>query len=277
MSTNTSKQHGFTIVELLVVIVVIGILAAITIVSYTGITSKATVAVLQSDLTSASNQLRIYQANYGSFPLVLDAGMCPSKPVVDNKTCLKASNGNTFSSYSSTGSTFTLVETSVDGVTKYQITDNTSPAKFALDPNLIAGIASTVLAGKYVRSADTGAPVQYKIANTAVESPQGVIGSDPDFSDSMVLVSPQANSGVDFSAYPAQNACKSVGARLPNMQELLAIYAGRVTYGNNFQYTNGYWSATEYTSAIAHLVGFDDGGVYVTNKTVNYCVRCIVD
>ena len=37
----TKKDRGFTIVELLVVIVVIGILAAITIVSYTGITARA--------------------------------------------------------------------------------------------------------------------------------------------------------------------------------------------------------------------------------------------
>ncbi|MEI7917815.1 MAG: prepilin-type N-terminal cleavage/methylation domain-containing protein [Candidatus Saccharibacteria bacterium] len=38
------KDHGFTIVELLVVVVVIGILAAITIVSYTGITARANAA-----------------------------------------------------------------------------------------------------------------------------------------------------------------------------------------------------------------------------------------
>lgn len=38
---NRQKNRGFTIVELLVVIVVIAILAAITIVSYTGITARA--------------------------------------------------------------------------------------------------------------------------------------------------------------------------------------------------------------------------------------------
>lgn len=46
------KQKGFTIVELLVVIVVIGILAAITIVSYTGVTAKANTSAAQSNANS---------------------------------------------------------------------------------------------------------------------------------------------------------------------------------------------------------------------------------
>ena len=41
MSKTKLSKKGFTIVELLVVIVVIGILAAITVVSYTGVTDKA--------------------------------------------------------------------------------------------------------------------------------------------------------------------------------------------------------------------------------------------
>jgi prepilin-type N-terminal cleavage/methylation domain-containing protein len=46
------KQRGFTIVELLVVIVVIGILAAITIVSYTGVTAKANTSAAQANANS---------------------------------------------------------------------------------------------------------------------------------------------------------------------------------------------------------------------------------
>ena len=79
----TSKSFGFTIVELLVVIVVIGILASITIVSYRGITQKATAATIQADLANASKQLKIYQATYGSYPTPM-VGDCPTAPTADN-------------------------------------------------------------------------------------------------------------------------------------------------------------------------------------------------
>jgi prepilin-type N-terminal cleavage/methylation domain-containing protein len=44
VDTRQSKARGFTIVELLIVIVVIAILAAITIVAYNGIQSRAVAA-----------------------------------------------------------------------------------------------------------------------------------------------------------------------------------------------------------------------------------------
>ena len=52
-----SSSDAFTIVELLIVIIVIGILAAITIVAYNGISGRAGVAGVQSDLASASKLL----------------------------------------------------------------------------------------------------------------------------------------------------------------------------------------------------------------------------
>ncbi len=64
------SQHvfGFTIVELLVVIVVIGVLAAITIVSYTGVSQKAVAASLQSDLSNASRRLKMFNIDNSAYP-----------------------------------------------------------------------------------------------------------------------------------------------------------------------------------------------------------------
>ena len=81
------KNKGFTIVELLVVIVIIAILASITIVSYSGITRRATFALLQSDLSSASSKLKMYQVDNGSYPTSLGADYCPVP--IDTKYCIK--------------------------------------------------------------------------------------------------------------------------------------------------------------------------------------------
>lgn len=63
-----TKEHGFTIVELLVVIVVIGILAAITIVSYSGVSSKARSAQAQSAANNTLQKLEAYNADEGTYP-----------------------------------------------------------------------------------------------------------------------------------------------------------------------------------------------------------------
>lgn len=62
---------GFTIVELLIVIVVIAILAAISVIAYNGIQRRAAVSILQSDLTNAAKQIELANADTGSYPTSL--------------------------------------------------------------------------------------------------------------------------------------------------------------------------------------------------------------
>jgi prepilin-type N-terminal cleavage/methylation domain-containing protein len=54
-----SSSPAFTIVELLVVIVVIGILAAITVVSYTGVQAKAQTSKMNEDLVNLSQAIQL--------------------------------------------------------------------------------------------------------------------------------------------------------------------------------------------------------------------------
>lgn len=67
------KPNGFTIVELLIVIVVIAVLAAIAIVSYNGITQRAYESGLKSDLTTSASKLEIDRVKSGdeTYPDIL--------------------------------------------------------------------------------------------------------------------------------------------------------------------------------------------------------------
>lgn len=61
-------HKGFTIVELLIVIVVIGILASISIVSYNGITQRANNTASESAANSVARKVQIYAVETGSYP-----------------------------------------------------------------------------------------------------------------------------------------------------------------------------------------------------------------
>jgi len=123
---NITKRNycsGFTIVELLVVIVVIGILAAITIVAYRGISQRAAVSSLQTDLTNVSRQLKLFQIDNSVYPTTINCALPDSAA---NK-CVKASSGNTFSDFqidnSSNPQSFCLTSTNTNGGS-YRITED---------------------------------------------------------------------------------------------------------------------------------------------------------
>jgi len=103
-----------------VVIVVIAILAAITVVAYSGITSQATVASLQSDLTNAAKVLKMDQVMNSTYPATLAAAN-------DGKG-IPASPGTTYEyAFDNTASPPTFCIVATKGVTSYKITNNNQP------------------------------------------------------------------------------------------------------------------------------------------------------
>ncbi len=73
MALNKKLNRGFTIVELLIVIVVIGILAALVIVTYNGIQQKARDTERKTDINAIASHLEAYNAQNGRYPTLANA------------------------------------------------------------------------------------------------------------------------------------------------------------------------------------------------------------
>jgi prepilin-type N-terminal cleavage/methylation domain-containing protein len=118
MAARNKYSHGFTIVELLIVIVVIGILAAITIVAYNGIQDRARTSALTGRLTQVAQKIAVWQVdNPGLAPTTLaDVG------VTNDDASLQLTSDNT-------ANPATYCVTATNGALKYYIgSSNSTPA-----------------------------------------------------------------------------------------------------------------------------------------------------
>tara|TARA_B100000686_G_scaffold57340_1_gene61561 strand:+ start:74 stop:745 length:672 start_codon:yes stop_codon:yes gene_type:complete len=66
------RNNAFTIVELLIVIVVIAILAAITVVAYTGVQERANDSTVQSEIAASAKKLEAFNVENGRYPETSD-------------------------------------------------------------------------------------------------------------------------------------------------------------------------------------------------------------
>lgn len=113
--SDSSKRQGFTIIELLVVIVIIAILAALVVVGYNGLVDRARTTTLKDNLSSAAKSLMVSSIQDGSYPPDLaSTGLTPGA-------------GSTYQ-YTYTSATNSYCLTGISGSTAYMITSSDSMA-----------------------------------------------------------------------------------------------------------------------------------------------------
>ena len=115
-----TPKPGFTIVELLIVVVVIAILAAITIVAYNGITKRANDSSIQSTLSQAVQKIESYKINN-------DGTLYPPTLTAAGLENLTNTDGRTYAYSISSDSTQFCLALSQSGRTYYSSNISLSP------------------------------------------------------------------------------------------------------------------------------------------------------
>lgn len=111
-------KRGFTIVELLIVVVIIAILAAITIVAYNGLQQRARASAASSALVQAKKKLELYNVDNGTYPTTANLAAAG----------ITSPNDTTYQ-YTSDGTAYCL--TATNATVSYYLNSTTQPSPAA--------------------------------------------------------------------------------------------------------------------------------------------------
>jgi prepilin-type N-terminal cleavage/methylation domain-containing protein len=110
LKARKARSSGFTIVELLIVIVVIGILATLVIVTFSGIQQKGRNSQRQTDINAVTSHVEAFYAEKGFYPTyaqVNDATWRTANMKGLDAEALKDPKGNTIGNSTAVSGTYT--------------------------------------------------------------------------------------------------------------------------------------------------------------------------
>ena len=116
-------EQGFTLIELMIVIAIIGILAAVAIPQLTGVRGEANVSAVQSELKNLQTSLEMYYVQNSSYP----GALTDMSDISSGDDILSGPQGQSYN-YSPGGSnqTYTIDWTSADGNYEVGLGSNSS-------------------------------------------------------------------------------------------------------------------------------------------------------
>ena len=249
-------KRGFTIVELLIVIVVIGILAAITIVAYNGIQERARTSAVQSAVAQAVRKIEAYKVqNSDTYPSSLATAAISSSSGItynfsgtDNYYCVSATSQGV--TYFQTSTTTVVNRGECNGlIAWWPLNGSTNDA----GPNSLNGTGSNIVGanGQNGKSggayAFNGTSSQITVVNNVLLNPvtaitvsawfqisgntgaiQGIVSKD--------ISSPIANPPYVLQANPSINSVQyiqnSTSTTTPSASATMPPY----TYGSNWYF-----------------------------------------
>ncbi|MEI8082844.1 MAG: prepilin-type N-terminal cleavage/methylation domain-containing protein [Actinomycetes bacterium] len=99
-----AKESGFTLVELLIVIVILGVLAAIVVFSVRGINNSSTTSACSADVATVNSALEAYYAQNKAYPASLQVLFSASNPLLKSSPTF----GGNAATYSATTGTLSV-------------------------------------------------------------------------------------------------------------------------------------------------------------------------
>jgi prepilin-type N-terminal cleavage/methylation domain-containing protein len=105
-----SEESGFTLIELMIVIVILGVLAGIVIFAVGGITDNGNVAACKSDVKTVDVAVEAYKAKNGNFPPNLDPALTS-----DPNKFLRPQDGLLGNTLANASGGYTVTYTPADG------------------------------------------------------------------------------------------------------------------------------------------------------------------
>jgi len=112
LNRSLKKEGGFTLVELLVVVIIVGILAAVAIPMYKGASDRSKASEAVSALGTIRSSLRVYYAEHAAYPVRADTVVVDSLGLdISSTDLLGRYFDNSDYSYTGNGTTFLVIGT----------------------------------------------------------------------------------------------------------------------------------------------------------------------